>query len=120
MNATYTSNVRTDRFINLVGDLQTDLKTLIKKEIELAKAEMGEKFSVLGRNAGFAAGGGVLALMALFLFVLGLGAIIAQLLQRADISPALAYFLAYMGLAFVLAAVGYVLIHKAINAFSKI
>src|SRR5947209_20210786 len=100
MNATYnTSTPRTERFMNLVGDLETDIKNLIKKEIELAKAEMGEKFSAFGRNAAFAAAGGIIGLMAVFMLLLGLGAIIARLLVMADLSPAAAYFISYMGLA---------------------
>src|SRR5687768_13993982 len=111
---------KSEGFFTLVGDLQDDLKRLIKKEIDLAKTEMGEKFSALGKNAGLAAAGGVLALFALFLLLLGIGAIIARLLQAADLSPGTAYFLSYMGLALVLGGVGYALIHKAMNAFSKI
>lgn len=111
---------RSERFFDLVGDLQTDIKNLIKKEVELAKAEMGEKCSALGRNAGYAAAGGVLALFAAFLLLLGIGAIIARLLQNADISAGTAYFISYMGLALVLGGVGYALIRKAMTAFAKI
>jgi hypothetical protein len=111
---------RSERFFDLVGGLQSDIKNLIKKEIELAKAEMGEKFSAVGRNAGYAAVGGVLALFAVFLLLLGIGAIIARLLQAADLSPGTAYFISYMGLALLLGGIGYFLIHKAMNAFSKI
>ena len=111
---------KSEPFFNLIADLQCDLKNLVKKEIDLAKAEMGEKFSAIGRNAGYAAAGGVLALFAVFLLLLGLGAIIARLLQAAGLSPGTAYFLSYMGLALILGGVGYALIQKAINAFSKI
>ena len=110
---------KSERFFDLVGGLQGDVKNLIKKEIDLAKAEMGEKCSALGRNAAFAAAGGVLALFALFLLLLGIGAIIARLLQMTDLSPGTAYFVSYMGLALVLGGVGYALIHKAMNAFGK-
>ena len=111
---------KTERFIDLIADLQCDLKNLVKKEIDLARAEMGEKCSAIGRNAGYAAAGGVLALFAVFLMLLGVGAIIARLLQAADLSPGTAYFISYMGLALILGGVGYALIHKAIQAFSKI
>ncbi len=117
---TQMANHKSDGFFTLVGDLQDDLKRLIKKEIDLAKTEMGEKFSALGKNAGLAAAGGVLALFALFLLLLGIGAIIARLLQATDLSPGTAYFISYMGLALILGGVGYFLIHKAMNAFSKI
>jgi len=119
--ATYNATTpRTEKFMDLVGDLQTDIKNLIKKEIELAKTEMGEKASVMGRNAAFGAAGGVIGLMAIFMLLLGLGAIIARLLVKADLSPGAAYFIAYMGLALVLGAVAYALIHKAMAAFSKL
>jgi hypothetical protein len=121
MNGTMnTANHKGERFFTLVGDLQDDFKNLIKKEIDLAKTEMGEKFGSLGKNAGLAAAGAVLALIAAFMLLLGIGAIIANLLQRTDLSPGAAYFISYMGLSVVLGAVGYVLIHKALNAFSKI
>lgn len=106
--------------MHLVGDFQTDLKTLIKKEIALAKTEVGEKFKALGRNAGLAAGGAALALIAVFMLLLGVGAIVARLLQNADISPGTAYFMAYMGLSLVLGAVGYLLLHKALHAFGEL
>lgn len=111
---------KTERFFNLVGDLQCDAKNLIRKEIDLAKAEMGEKFGAAGRNAGYAAAGGVLALFAIFLLLLGIGAMIAQLLQRADLSPGMAYFLSFLGLALLLGVVGFALIHKAKNSLSRI
>jgi hypothetical protein len=121
MNTTYATNSpRTEKFFSLVGDLQDDVKTLIKKEIELAKAEMSEKISAMGRNAVFAAIGGVLALMAAFMLMLGLGAIFARLLIGAGLSAAAAYFIAYMGLALILGGVGYAFIQKAISAFKKI
>ncbi len=113
-------NHKAEGFFTLVGEFQDDFKRLIKKEIDLAKTEMSEKCSALGKNAGMAAAGGVLALFALFLLLLGIGAIIARLLQAADLSPGTAYFISYMGLALVLGGVGHFLIHKAMNAFSKI
>jgi hypothetical protein len=120
-NTTYgTYTPRGEKFIDLVGGLQHDVKLLIKKEIELAKAEMSEKVSAIGRNAAYAAAGGVLALMAAFMLLLGLGAIISRLIVAAGMSPAAAYFISYMGLAILLGAIGYALIHKAMNAFSKI
>src|SRR5690349_7311006 len=97
---------KTEGFFHLLSDIQCDLKNLIRKEIDLAKAEMGEKCSVLGRNAAYAAGGGVLALFALFLLLLGIGAILARLLQKADLSAGTAYFLSYMGMALILGGIG--------------
>jgi hypothetical protein len=121
MNTSYPTNTaRMERFSDLVGDLQNDFKTLIKKEIELAKTEMSEKIAAMGRNAAYAAAGGVLGLMAAFLLLLGVGAICARLIVAAGLSPGAAYFISFMGLALILGVVGYVLIHKAMAAFSKI
>jgi hypothetical protein len=122
MNATtmHRVNPRNERFLDLVGDLQTDIKSLIKKEVELAKTEMGEKLGSMGRNAGFAAAGGILALIAVFMLLLGIGAILSQLLQRTGLSAGAAYFISYGGLSLILAGVGYALIRKAMHAFSKI
>lgn len=110
---------RNERFGHLLGDLEHDVKTLIKKELDLAKTEMREKFKTLGRNAGLGAAGGVLLLFALFILLLGIGAILARLLQNAGMNPGTAYFLAFTGLGLVLGAVGYALLQKAIHAFSK-
>ena len=61
---TQLANHKSEGFFTLVGDLQDDLKRLIKKEIDLAKTEMGEKFSALGKNAGLAAAGTVYGVLA--------------------------------------------------------
>jgi hypothetical protein len=121
MNTIYeTNHRRSEGFMHLVGDLRSDIKTLIKKEVELARAEMSEKCSEFGRNTAFAAVGGLLALMAVFMLVLGLGAIIARLLIDAELSPGAAYSVSYMGLSLLLGGLGYFLIHKAMRAFSRI
>jgi hypothetical protein len=106
--------------MTLVGDLQTDIKNLNKTELELAKTEMSEKFKVLGRNAAYMGAGAVVALMAVFLLFIGLGALFAQLLEMADLSPGTAYFIGYFGLGILLAIVGYGLIQKSIHAFSTV
>lgn len=111
---------KSERLFSLVGDLQNDVKKLVRKEIDLAKVELGENFSALGRNAGLAAAGGVLTLIAAFMLLLGIGAIIAHLLQQAGLSPGTSYFLAYMSLSLVLGGIGYFLIRKALDAFSRI
>jgi hypothetical protein len=118
MNTSATVFPKNERFINLVGDLQTDIKNLIKKEIDLAKAEMSEKCKVMGRNAAFLGAGAVCAVMAVFILFLGLGAMFAMLLQRADLSPGMAYFLSYVGLGLLLGGGGWFLIQKALHAFS--
>jgi hypothetical protein len=47
----------------LIGDLAGETRTLVRQEIDLAKTEMTEKASFVGRNAGAAAAGGMVVLM---------------------------------------------------------
>lgn len=49
----------------LVSQLTTDLATLVRKESELVRTELGEKISTAGKAAGEIAAGGILLLAAL-------------------------------------------------------
>ena len=120
MNTRFTAaSPQEDSFIHLVGDLRTDIKTLVRKEMELARAEMGEKVKDAARNAALGGAGAVLGLIAFVMLLLGLGAILSRAFQSAGLSPATAYALAYGGLGLVLGGVSFLLIHKAMNALSK-
>lgn len=61
----------------LFSDLTTDLSTLVRKEIELAKTETIEKVSSAGRNVGMIVAGGLLAyaglICVLIAIAIGLG-----------------------------------------------
>ena len=56
----------------IVGDLTSDLTTLVKQEIELAKVEAKQSAARAGKGAGLLAGAGVAALMMLFALTLAL------------------------------------------------
>ena len=45
----------------MFADLSRETRTLIQQEIQLAKTEMSEKASTLGKGAGMVAGGGLIA-----------------------------------------------------------
>lgn len=119
MNTIAAASPGNERFVHLVGDLQSDLKNLIKKEIELAKTEMGEKVRVAARNAAYLAAGGVAGLMAAFLMFLGLGAVIALALAGTGLSAGMAYFISYAGLAVILGVAALLLVRKALRAFQN-
>ncbi len=51
----------------IVGDLSTDLTTLVKKELELARTELKEEAAKAGKGAGMLGGAGVAGLLALIL-----------------------------------------------------
>ena len=63
----------------LLSDLVQETRTLVRQEIELAKTEASEKAAKAGRNIGFAAAGGFVAYAGFIVFLIGLGALLAEL-----------------------------------------
>jgi uncharacterized membrane protein YqjE len=57
--------LRSQTTADLIKQLSEQTTTLVRKEIELAKAELSEKGKVAGAGAGMFGGAGVLALLAL-------------------------------------------------------
>src|SRR5690349_8103742 len=51
---------------DLVGEVSRDLSTLMRKELELAKAELSESAKRAGKGAGLLGGAGYAGLMAVF------------------------------------------------------
>ena len=51
----------------IVGDLSSDMTTLVKKELELARTELKEEAAKAGKGAGMLGGAGVAGLLALIL-----------------------------------------------------
>jgi uncharacterized membrane protein YqjE len=51
----------------IVGDLSTDLTTLVKQELTLARTELKEEAAKAGKGAGMLGGAGVAGLLALML-----------------------------------------------------
>lgn len=51
----------------IVGDLSTDLTTLVKQELTLARTELKEEATKAGKGAGMLGGAGVAGLLALML-----------------------------------------------------
>jgi len=51
----------------IVGDIGTDLTTLVKKELELARTELKEEAAKAGKGAGLLGGAGVAGLLTLML-----------------------------------------------------
>jgi uncharacterized membrane protein YqjE len=88
----------------LVKDLATETSTLVRQEIDLAKAEMTERGKRAGKGAGVLAAGAVVALLAL-------GAFTACLIAALDLAmptwlAALIVTVAFLALAGALALVG--------------
>jgi hypothetical protein len=84
----------------LFGKLSTELSTLIRQELELAKAELTQKGKEAGKGAGFLGGAGVVGLLAA-------GALTAAIIAALDL--AMATWLAALIVAIVYGAVAAVL-----------
>jgi hypothetical protein len=98
----------TDRPLSsLLGELSTDLTTLFRKEIELARTETSEKVTQSLGASGAIAGGAILALAALIVLLQALVIAIAEL----GVPPALSALI----VGAVVAVIAYVLIHKGTN-----
>ncbi len=100
-----------DRSIGeLITRLSRETVTLVRKEIQLAKAEMSQKASRAGKNVGFLVIGGVvaytglLALVAAVILVLGL---------------VIPYWLSAAIVGLVIAAVGAILVVKGANTLRQ-
>jgi uncharacterized membrane protein YqjE len=67
----------------LFGEMTTDLSTLMRKEIELAKVEAKEEMAQAGKGVGMFAGAGLAAWLALVFLSFGLAWLLDQALNRA-------------------------------------
>jgi hypothetical protein len=95
----------------LVKDLAGEMSTLVRQEIDLAKAEMAERGKRAGKGAGMLASGAVVALLAL-------GALTACLIAALDLAmptwlAALIVAVVYAAIAAVLAQVGRTQVQEA-------
>ena len=63
----------------LLGEVTKDLSTLMRQELELAKAELRQSATRAGKGAGFLGGAGYAALMAVFFLSVALWWAIGQL-----------------------------------------
>ena len=102
----------------LLKDLRDDTTTLLRQEVELAKAEMTEKASRAGRNLGAVAVGGAVAFLGaialLGFLVAGLTSLFSQFM-----SPGVAVWLAPLIVGAVLALIGYSMIKKALETLKQ-
>ena len=111
--------LREDRSLGqILRDLRDETSALLRQEVDLAKTEMSEKISRAGENLGSVAVGGAVAfagaLTLLAALTLGLISLMSQLMSR-DV----AMWLAPLLVGGILAAVGYSLMKKALQALKQ-
>ena len=94
----------------LFGELAEETRTLLRQEIALAKTEMSEKAAFAGRNAGYAAAGGLVILMGALPVIAGI--VIA-------LGHAIGYATSAFVVGIVLIVIGAVLTMKALKAFKS-
>jgi len=93
---------------DLFGDLARETGTLVRQEVQLAKTEMTQKASAVGKEIGFLAVGGLVAYA-------GLLALIATLIIILG-TVGVPWWLASLIVGLVVAGVGYVLVQKGLTA----
>ncbi len=102
---------RDDRSIGeLFAELAQETATLVRQEVQLAKTEMSQKASRVGKDVGFLAAGGAVAYA-------GLLAIIAGVIFLLDLVIPL--WLSALLVGIVVAVVGYFLVRKGLDALKQ-
>jgi hypothetical protein len=110
---------KSNSLTDLVGDLSTEVLALLRKEILLAKAEVGESIDNLLRGAGRLALGLTLAIGAVGVLLAGVVTGIATLLVRFGVDPDLAGTIAAFAVAVVFGSIGWLFVANAISALRK-
>jgi len=90
----------------IVGDISTKVSVLVREEIALARAEVGEKVAKLARGAAVGAAAGIFAFLALIYFLHALAYFLTDLLDG-DIDTGFVWpgYLIVTGLLLLLAAI---------------
>lgn len=101
-----------------VRELRSEVKELIRQEVELAKTELAEKMRLLKRNATRLAIGGLVAYAAVIVMLFGLSGLAAAGLQRLGLSQLLASALGHVAIGLIVGIIGYGLISKATKVLS--
>lgn len=101
---------------DLLGGLASDISTLFRKEIQLAKAEASEKVSDTMAGVSSIAIGGVLALGALGVFLAAVVSLLAALLVNMGVDPTLANALSAIVVTAIVGLIAWSSISKGLDA----
>lgn len=106
-------------FFGLVRELKDETQALIREEVALAKTEMSEKMSCYAKNAASIAIGGFVAYAGVIVLLLGLGALLGYAFSNLGWPPHLAFGAGWGIVGFLIAAIGGVMVLKAIKTMSS-
>jgi len=103
----------------LLGGLATDISTLFRQEVQLAKTEASEKISETMSGVGSIAIGGVLVLGALGVFLAAIVALLAVFFVNQGMDPTLSSALAAIIVTVIVGLAGWMSISKGISALKS-
>jgi hypothetical protein len=89
---------------DLVNDVSTKASLLIREEIELAKAEIGEKVNSLAKGSGVAIAAGIFIVFALIYFFEAIAWFLNDLFDTVNTSPWIGFIMVF-GFLMILAAI---------------
>jgi Flp pilus assembly protein TadB len=102
---------RDDRSIGeLFSELAQESATLVRQEVQLAKEEMTQKASRVGKDVGFLAAGGAVAYAGLLAIIAGLIFLLGLVIPL---------WISALVVGVVVAAVGYFLVRKGLDALKR-
>jgi hypothetical protein len=99
----------------LLRELLQEARDLFKQEVALAKTETSQKVSVFGRNVGYLAAGGAVALAGALILLAGLSVLLSWIYARAGVSEGVAAWLGPMTVGVIVTVVGSILVSKALK-----
>src|ERR687893_2727484 len=94
----------------LFSELAQDTSTLVRKEVQLAKTEMSQKASRVGKDVGFLAVGGAVAYAGLLAVLAGVIVFLGQVIPM---------WLSALLVGLVVAGVGYFLVRRGLDALKR-
>ena len=94
----------------LFAELAQDTSTLVRKEVQLAKTEMSQKASRVGKDVGFLAAGGAVAYAGLLAVLAGIIVLLGQVIPM---------WLSALLVGVVVAGVGYFLVRRGLDALKR-
>ena len=102
----------------LLRELRDETTTLLRQEVNLAKAEMKENVSRLGSHAAHIAVGAFVAYAGIIVLLIGIGDLLDAVLVRAGLNEDVADWLAPTIVGLIVALIGWMMLSKAKHAIA--
>lgn len=105
--------------VDLVRDLRQQVKTFLREEMHLAKAELSEKLSRVGKDSVNIAIGGFVAYAGLIVFLCGLGALLSYAFKQLDLDPLLSAFIGLGIIGLIVISLGVIMLLTGLKALKN-